>query len=72
MTVPPQLLAHDVVRFAGEAVAAVVATSWVVAQTAAEASWSNTKCCCRWSIPSRWSSPARQGLAEASITSWLP
>ena len=38
MTVPPRrLLAHDVVRFAGEAVAAVVATSRVLAQTAAEA-----------------------------------
>src|SRR6185437_2790609 len=38
MTVPPRrLLAHEVVRFAGESVAAVVATSRVVAQTAAEA-----------------------------------
>ena len=38
MTVPPRrLLAHEVVRFAGEAVAAVVATSRVLAQTAAEA-----------------------------------
>jgi carbon-monoxide dehydrogenase large subunit len=38
MTVPPRrLLAHEVVRFAGEAVAAVVATSRVTAQTAAEA-----------------------------------
>src|ERR1700738_2442091 len=37
MTVPPRrLLAHEVVRFAGEAVAAVVATSRVEAQTAAE------------------------------------
>jgi len=38
MTVPPRrLLAHDVVRFAGEPVAAVVATSRIAAQTAAEA-----------------------------------
>ena len=38
MTVPPRrLLAHEVVRYAGEAVAAVVATSRVLAQTAAEA-----------------------------------
>src|ERR1700754_2665904 len=38
MTVPPRrLLAHEIVRFAGEAVAAVVATSRVEAQTAAEA-----------------------------------
>src|SRR3954471_23724547 len=38
MTVPPRrLLADEVVRFAGEAVAAVVATSRVLAQTAAEA-----------------------------------
>ena len=38
MTVPPRrLLAHELVRFAGEAVAAVVATSRVAAQTAAEA-----------------------------------
>src|SRR6516225_7530152 len=38
MTVPPRrLLAHEVVRFAGEAVAAVVASSRVLAQTAAEA-----------------------------------
>ncbi len=38
MTVPPRrLLAHEIVRFAGEAVAAVVATSRVAAQTAAEA-----------------------------------
>ena len=38
MTVPPRrLLAHEVVRFAGEPVAAVVATSRVLAQNAAEA-----------------------------------
>ncbi|MEZ5822355.1 MAG: xanthine dehydrogenase family protein molybdopterin-binding subunit [Xanthobacteraceae bacterium] len=38
MTVPPRrLLAHEVVRFAGEAVAAVVAKSRLEAQTAAEA-----------------------------------
>ncbi len=38
MTVPPRrLLAHEVVRYAGEAVAAVVATSRVLAQTASEA-----------------------------------
>src|SRR3982074_2522385 len=38
MTVPPRrLLAHEIVRFAGEAVAAVVAMSRVAAQTAAEA-----------------------------------
>src|SRR5437764_8135149 len=38
MTVPPRrLLAHEIVRFAGEAVAAVVATSRVLAQTASEA-----------------------------------
>src|SRR4051794_34631849 len=38
MTVPPRrLLAHQVVRFAGEAVVAVVAVSREVAQTAAEA-----------------------------------
>jgi len=38
MTVPPRrLLAHDVVRFAGEAVAAVVAKSRVAAQAATEA-----------------------------------
>ncbi|CAL75299.1 putative dehydrogenase/oxidase; molybdopterin binding protein [Bradyrhizobium sp. ORS 278] len=38
MTVPPRrLLAHDVVRFTGEAVAAVVATSRAIAQEAAEA-----------------------------------
>src|ERR1700754_3651536 len=37
MTVPPRrLLAHEIVRFAGEPVAAVVATSRVAAQTAAE------------------------------------
>src|SRR6202030_834978 len=38
MTVRPRrLLAHEIVRFAGEPVAAVVATSRVTAQTAAEA-----------------------------------
>ena len=38
MTVPPRrLLAHEIVRFAGEPVAAVVAKSRVAAQTAAEA-----------------------------------
>jgi carbon-monoxide dehydrogenase large subunit len=38
MTVPPRrLLAHEVVRFAGEAVAAVVAASRTLAQSAAEA-----------------------------------
>src|SRR6202048_2556995 len=38
MTVPPRrLLAHEIVLFAGEPVAAVVATSRVAAQTAAEA-----------------------------------
>src|SRR6266852_5193404 len=38
MTVPPRrLLAHEIVRFAGEPVAAVVAISRVAAQTAAEA-----------------------------------
>ncbi len=38
MTVPPRrLLAHEVVRFAGEPVAAVVATSRIAAQSAAEA-----------------------------------
>ncbi len=38
MTVPPRrLLAHELVRFAGEPVAAVVAKSRVAAQTAAEA-----------------------------------
>src|SRR3954447_26082226 len=38
MIVPPRrLLAHEIVRFAGEPVAAVAATSRVVAQTAAEA-----------------------------------
>jgi carbon-monoxide dehydrogenase large subunit len=38
MTVPPRgLLAHGIVRFAGEPVAAVVATSRFAAQTAAEA-----------------------------------
>jgi aerobic carbon-monoxide dehydrogenase large subunit len=38
MTVPPRrLLAHEIVRFAGEAVAAVVATSRALAQNAAEA-----------------------------------
>src|SRR5947207_7309193 len=38
MTVPPRrLLAHKIVRFAGEPVAAVVAASRVAAQTAAEA-----------------------------------
>jgi aerobic carbon-monoxide dehydrogenase large subunit len=38
MTLPPRrLLAHEVARFAGEPVAAVVATSRVAAQTAAEA-----------------------------------
>jgi aerobic carbon-monoxide dehydrogenase large subunit len=38
MAVPPRrLLAHETVRFAGEAVAAVIATSRVTAQTAAEA-----------------------------------
>jgi aerobic carbon-monoxide dehydrogenase large subunit len=38
MTVPPRrLLAHEIVRFAGESVAAVVATSRIAAQTAAEA-----------------------------------
>ena len=37
MTVPPRrLLAHEIVRFVGEPVAAVVATSRVAAQTAAE------------------------------------
>src|ERR1700676_2786849 len=40
MTVPPRrLLAHEIVRFAGEPVAAVVAISRVAAQTAAEAIW---------------------------------
>src|SRR5690349_15320957 len=38
MTVPPRrLLAHEVVRFTGEPVAAVVATSRLIAQSAAEA-----------------------------------
>ncbi len=38
MTVPPRrLLAHETVRFAGEAVAAIVATSRTIAQEAAEA-----------------------------------
>jgi carbon-monoxide dehydrogenase large subunit len=38
MTVPPRrLLAHEIVRFAGEPVAAVVATSRAIAQDAAEA-----------------------------------
>src|ERR1700756_1184961 len=38
MTVPPRrLLAHEVIRFTGEAVAAVVATSRWLAQSAAEA-----------------------------------
>jgi carbon-monoxide dehydrogenase large subunit len=38
MTVPPRrLLAHEIVRFAGEPVAAVVASSRILAQTAAEA-----------------------------------
>ena len=38
MTVPPRrLLAHEVVRFAGEPVAAVVASSRALAQSAAEA-----------------------------------
>src|SRR5882724_3951924 len=38
MTVPPRrLLAHEIVRFAGEPVAAVVAKSRVAAQSAAEA-----------------------------------
>src|ERR1700709_826492 len=38
MTVPPRrLLAHEIVRFAGEPVAAVVAASRTAAQTAAEA-----------------------------------
>src|SRR5437667_9697123 len=38
MTVPPRrLLAHEIARFAGEPVAAVVATSRVAAETAAEA-----------------------------------
>src|SRR5438067_7042090 len=38
MTVPPRrLLAHEIVRFAGEPVAAVVATSRLAAQTATEA-----------------------------------
>src|SRR4029077_11558475 len=38
MTVPPRrLLAHEVVRFTGEAVAAVVASSRFIAQSAAEA-----------------------------------
>jgi carbon-monoxide dehydrogenase large subunit len=38
MTVPPRrLLAHEIVRFAGEPVAAVVATSRMAAQSAAEA-----------------------------------
>src|SRR5262249_22792095 len=38
MTVPPRrLLAHDIVRFAGEPVAAVVARSRILAQNAAEA-----------------------------------
>jgi len=38
MTVPPRrLLAHEIVRFAGEPVAAVVASSRILAQNAAEA-----------------------------------
>src|SRR5437764_14567212 len=38
MTVPPRrLLAHEIVRFAGEPAAAIVATSRTVAQSAAEA-----------------------------------
>ena len=38
MTVPPRrLLAHEIVRFAGEPVAAVVASSRILAQSAAEA-----------------------------------
>jgi carbon-monoxide dehydrogenase large subunit len=38
MTVPPRrLLAHETVRFAGEAIAAIVATSRAIAQSAAEA-----------------------------------
>ena len=74
MTVPPRrLLAHEVVRFAGEAVAAVVATSRVLAQTAAEAIGSTTRCCRRWSIPSRRSNPARRWCGpRRPTTSWPP
>jgi carbon-monoxide dehydrogenase large subunit len=67
MTVPPRrLLAHEIVRYAGEAVAAVVATSRVLAQTAAEAIESTTRCCPRWSIRSRRSSPAHRGVARGA------
>jgi xanthine dehydrogenase molybdopterin-binding subunit B len=53
MTVPPRrLLAHEIVRFAGEPVAAVVASSRVMAQ--------NTTCCRRSSTRSKRPSRARR------------
>jgi aerobic carbon-monoxide dehydrogenase large subunit len=60
MTVPPRrLLAHEIVRFAGEAVAAVVASSRVLAQKPQKRLQSSMRCCRRWLIRSRPSSPAR-------------
>ena len=74
MTVPPRrLLAHEIVRFAGEPVAAVVATfarCW--RRTRPRRSRSITRCCRRWSIPWRRSSPARPWCGPMRPTMSLP
>ena len=68
MTVPPRrLLAHEIVRYAGEPVAAVVARSRVEAQTAAEAiSRGRRAWCARTSIlPARRA--RRTGMMRTSF-----
>src|SRR5260370_565740 len=79
MTVPPRrLLAHEIVRFAGEPVAAVVATSRIPPQPAPEAiAWGGRRCWrgrrkgCGW-----WSAiwGAVSGKRQISIpkTAWWP
>ena len=73
MTAPPRrLLAHELVRFAGEPVAAVVATSRVAAQTRPRPSRSNMTCCRRWSILFWRPSPARPWCGPGHPTTSRP
>ena len=75
MTVPPRrLLAHELVRFVGETVAAVVATSRIAAQTRGRGDRGRiSRCCRRWSIRLRRSSPARRWCGPKCPTiSWPP
>src|SRR3954447_6342672 len=69
MTVPPRrLLAHEIVRFTGEAVAAVVATSRVFAQKPAEAIVTEYEVCSALSIRSRRSSLVRPRYGPMRLT----